>query len=251
MPDTTPPSQPNILGKFASIVTLLGAALYFTGWIYRWAYFSFFQLEVTTLDLPFESFLMVPLQVFLGNFSRLLLTGLTVIFTAILISLILRILKKQRLIRIDFKNSLIDELVIVSVILIILFWLARFQGNIDARRDAGAQSMLPAITVVTPEKHLGIGRKLGSTDNPSGFRIIGDAKRYNQLIGRELNDELNDTKNNRIWRLLIDRNGFFYLFRSLPSNVNSQARPTIVILQGSTNGDHIFILSPDVNKEEN
>jgi hypothetical protein len=46
---------------------LLGAALYFTGWIYRWRYFGFFQLEVTTLDLPLESFLMVPLQVFFGN----------------------------------------------------------------------------------------------------------------------------------------------------------------------------------------
>ena len=60
-------NEPNILGRFASIVALLGVALYFTGWIYRWRYFGFFQLEVTTLDLPLESFLMVPLQVFFGN----------------------------------------------------------------------------------------------------------------------------------------------------------------------------------------
>ena len=116
---------------------------------------------------------------------------------------------------------------IVSVILIILFWLARFQGTADARRDAGLQSTLPAVTVVTPEKRLGIGRKLEDlTDNPAGFRIIGDAKRYNQLIGREINDR--DDK--RVWRLLIDRNGFFYLFRSLPPNANSKERPTIVII---------------------
>jgi len=245
--DTSPQTQPNILGKFASIVTLLGAALYFTGWIYRWAYFSFFQLEVTTLDLPFESFLMVPLQVFLGDPFRCLLTILTGTFTAILIYIILKLLKKQRWIKIDFNDSFIDELVIVSVILIILFWLARFQGTADARRDAGTQSMLPAVTVVTPEKRLGIGRKLGSTDNPAGFRIIGDAKRYNQLIGRELNDR----DGNRVWRLLIDRNGFFYLFRSLPPDANSKERPTIVIIQGSVNGDHIVILSPDISKEEN
>ena len=247
MSDTSPQTQPNILGKFASIVTLLGAALYFTGWIYRWAYFSFFQLEVTTLDLPFESFLMVPLQVFLGDPFRCLLTVLTGTFTAILIRIILRLLKKQRLIKINFNDSFIDELVIVSVILIILFWLARFQGTADARRDAGLQSMLPAVTVVTPEKRLGIGRKLGSTDNPAGFRIIGDAKRYNQLIGRELNDP----DDQRVWRLLIDRNGFFYLFRSLPPKANSKDRPTIVVIQGSVNGDHIVILSPDVSKEEN
>jgi hypothetical protein len=245
--DISPPTPPNILGKFASIVTLLGAALYFTGWIYRWAYFSFFQLEVTTLDLPFESFLMVPLQVFLGDPFRCLLTILTGTFTAILIYIILKLLKKQRWIKIDFNDSFIDELVIVSVILIILFWLARFQGTADARRDAGLQSTLPAVTVVTPEKRLGIGRKLGSTDNPAGFRVIGDAKRYNQLIGRELNDQ----DNKRVWRLLIDRNGFFYLFRSLPPNANSKERPTIVIIQGSTNGDHVLILSPDVSKEEN
>lgn len=131
------------------------------------------------------------------------------------------------MIKINLNDSFIDELVIVSVILIILFWLARFQGTADARRDAGLQSTLPAVTVVTPEKRLGIGRKLEDlTDNPAGFRIIGDAKRYNQLIGREINDR--DDK--RVWRLLIDRNGFFYLFRSLPPNANSKERPTIVII---------------------
>ncbi|MEG4857246.1 hypothetical protein QUB75_06105 [Microcoleus sp. K1-B6] len=53
-----PPSnpEPSILGTFASILGLLSAALFFTGWIYRWAYFGFFQLEVTTLDLGASQF---------------------------------------------------------------------------------------------------------------------------------------------------------------------------------------------------
>ncbi|MEI1375501.1 hypothetical protein PQG02_04120 [Nostoc sp. UHCC 0926] len=46
---------------------MLGAALFFAGWIYRWSYFYFFQLEVNTLDLPAQSFLIVPLQIFLGD----------------------------------------------------------------------------------------------------------------------------------------------------------------------------------------
>ncbi|MGK7872709.1 MAG: hypothetical protein AB4426_05165 [Xenococcaceae cyanobacterium] len=58
---------PGILGGIASIVALLGISLYFTDWIYRWAYYGFFHLEVTTLDLPLQSFLLVPLQVFFGS----------------------------------------------------------------------------------------------------------------------------------------------------------------------------------------
>ncbi|GFZ91957.1 hypothetical protein [Okeania sp. KiyG1] len=58
-----------MLGRIAGLLSLLGIGLYFTGWIYRWAYFAYFQLEVTTLDLPFESFFIVPIQVFFGNIS--------------------------------------------------------------------------------------------------------------------------------------------------------------------------------------
>jgi hypothetical protein len=43
-----PANEQSILGKFASVVGLLGASLYFTGWIYRRAYYNFFPLEVTT-----------------------------------------------------------------------------------------------------------------------------------------------------------------------------------------------------------
>ena len=57
MPDSQP-SQNNtqILGTFASILGLLGIFLYFTAWIYRWAYFGYFQLEITQLSFPFRSF---------------------------------------------------------------------------------------------------------------------------------------------------------------------------------------------------
>lgn len=44
----------NPLGKLASLIALLAIALYFTGWVYRWTYFGFFQVEVTTLNLPLE-----------------------------------------------------------------------------------------------------------------------------------------------------------------------------------------------------
>jgi hypothetical protein len=45
------------LGKLvSSVIGLLAIALYFTGWIYRWFYFGFFQVELTTLNLSLESF---------------------------------------------------------------------------------------------------------------------------------------------------------------------------------------------------
>lgn len=64
---STTPNNFNFLSRIAALVGLLSASLYFTGWIYRWAYFGFFHVEVTTLDLAFESFLIVPLQVFFAN----------------------------------------------------------------------------------------------------------------------------------------------------------------------------------------
>ncbi|MDJ0661810.1 MAG: hypothetical protein QNJ42_20350 [Crocosphaera sp.] len=61
------PNNTQILGTFASILGLLGIFLYFTAWIYRWAYFAYFKLELTQLSFPFRSFFFVPIQVFVGN----------------------------------------------------------------------------------------------------------------------------------------------------------------------------------------
>jgi len=67
-PQTT--TEYNPLGKLLGVLALLAAGLYFTGWTYRWTYFSFFQLEVTTLNLPGESFYLAAFQTFFGAFGR-------------------------------------------------------------------------------------------------------------------------------------------------------------------------------------
>ncbi|MDY6805406.1 MAG: hypothetical protein SXA11_16580 [Cyanobacteriota bacterium] len=189
-----------MFAKVASLLTLIGAGLYYTGWIYRWAYFAFFQLEITTLDLPVESFLIVPLQVFFGNlyagdFTTLKRTVGVAIATGILIPFVLGSLqftstkfskiwnkwrwrslqfiyrKKPKLVGIhrlipelkpiNYKNLLMDELVTIAAFLTALFILARHQGLLDASRDAFNQtSTLPVITLVTPENSLSLGRKL-------------------------------------------------------------------------------------------
>ena len=155
---------------------MLGVFLYFTGWIYRWAYFSFFQLEVTTLDLPLESFLIVPFQVFLGNFWIFCKTVVAVVSVVLLIRLTLWLLTSpnnqvvnspnqlrsrlagyaqklhntwvvQRLQAFAeiFPPSLRYEIIIVVWVLIALFWLARLQGTIDARPVSYTHLTLPTI----------------------------------------------------------------------------------------------------------
>lgn len=89
----TPNQESNILGKFTSVLGLLGAALFFAGWIYRWSYFYFFQLEVNTLDLPAQSFLIVPLQIFFGDIWTICKTAIAFFMAAIAIQATLWLIK--------------------------------------------------------------------------------------------------------------------------------------------------------------
>ena len=76
---TKPASEVKILGSFAGIVGLLGVALYFSGWIYRWSYYSFFNLEVENLNLSSESFLFVPIQIFCNNLISFFTTIIAIV----------------------------------------------------------------------------------------------------------------------------------------------------------------------------
>ncbi|MCG8366294.1 MAG: hypothetical protein MJA27_23530 [Pseudanabaenales cyanobacterium] len=192
--------SPNLLGKFVSIVGLVGAALFFTGWIYRWAYFAFFQLDITSLDLPAQSFLIVPIQVFLGSLCIIARTALLVILTVIAISVTLCMMQSiemwvkhklesrsqsstvsapqrrmrllqvlQSLIKVQVLQqesirtlrSFLSDVVIVAWLFVILFWTARWQGFNDAWQDAQQQtSSLPVISLITPLEELPLGRKL-------------------------------------------------------------------------------------------
>lgn len=51
-----------IFNKFISVVALIAAALYFTGWIYRWSYFSFFKVNLLSLDLGVQSYYIAAFQ---------------------------------------------------------------------------------------------------------------------------------------------------------------------------------------------
>ncbi|NER05513.1 MAG: hypothetical protein F6K17_24455 [Okeania sp. SIO3C4] len=281
-----------MFGKIASLLSVLGVGLYFTGWIYRWAYFSYFQLEVTTLDLPFESFLIVPIQVFFGNisggdFSTLFRTIKIAIATFIIIIISFKIIqfftqklaniinqiiscllrktlktKHHRINRtlLSFPNFqpvndqkydkvLINEIVVVAWLLTALFILGQNQGKIDAIRDSRNEtSSLPVVTLITPENQLPLGRKVDDTgDDPKvgSFRVIGDLELYEELLLQDYNDKTKPKPLQIIWRLLIDRDGQYYIFPSLPDNAPPNAHPQVVVIQQSDRGEYIVILSPE------
>lgn len=156
-------------------------------------------------------------------------------------------LAQQGLLR--FCYSLIDELVIVLWTLAALFFLAQWQADRDAFRDAvNETSRLPVVTAVIKEENAALGRNLDNPlVNPSGFRIIGDRSLYETLLGKELTD-ISNQKQPRVWRLLIDRDGYFYIFPALPERDRKQSVPVLIVYE-SGNGDQLTILSPKVQQE--
>ncbi|MBF2063130.1 MAG: hypothetical protein IGS39_01650 [Calothrix sp. C42_A2020_038] len=283
--------EPSILARVASIIGLIGVALYFTGWIYRWTYYGFFQLSISTLDFPIESFFFVTLQVFFGSFWTLCRFLLAILGVALSIRISIRLLRfieswtllkardlsldishinrskkvsrffkrilrtvqiclfwiiqELRLFASSFPQSLRNEIIIVTWILITLFWLARWQGEIDARRDAGvSSSTLPIITFVTSsENKLALGRNLDDllTDPPlSGYRIIGDKDIFDSLFGRETNYRV-DSEDIIVWRLLIRDSNWIYMFPCLPSNAGIKDRPYVLAVSETQSGDQLLI----------
>lgn len=284
-----PTPESNILGNFASVIGLLGAALFFTGWIYRWSYFYCFQLNVITLDLPVESFFIVPLQVFLGDGWTIVKSAIAILFTAIAIYLTLwlvnsinktvaakitdiitrslsypygrrfrwiyRILNSWQQFNINRYNSikllrsLVDEIIIVGWVLLVLFWSAYHQGIADARRDAGENSSLPAVALIAKQDNIALGRKLDDPTlrlDPKGFKAIGDAGLFADLSKRDYTD-INNPKEPRVWRLLLERGNWIYLFPALTKEQQKDpnARPPVMAIQQSQSGDQLLIISPE------
>lgn len=278
----------NLFGKLASLVFLLAGGLYFTGWVYRWVYFGLFQVQVTSLDLPLESFYLAAFQALFGHPFAIIKTLVVAIIFAIAVHLTLWIIDRLltgiiqpilhsmrsrllgrnerrstsnwfakqlrslanfnslKLDSIQFLRSLIDELVIIFWFLAALLFLARQQAYFHAWTDAiNETSTLPVVTLVAAEENISLGRNSGNGRNPTGFRIIGDEKRYLNFFGRELT-EIGSSEGDRVWRLLINRNGYFYIFPALPSQKFNSPPPVVLIHEGS-NGDRLVILSPKVS----
>lgn len=285
-----PTPESNILGNFASVIGLLGAALFFTGWIYRWSYFSSFQLNVITLDLPVESFFIVPLQVFLGDGWTIVKSAIALLLTSLAIyhslwvvnsinktvaakingiitrsvsypygrrfGWIYRILNSWQQFNVNRYNSikllrsLVDEIIIVGWVLLVLFWSAYHQGIADARRDAGENSSLPAVVLIGKQDNISLGRKLNAVFDDKlsleNYKFIGDKGLFDNWLSKADTDTSNP-KEPRVWRLLLERGNWIYLFPALTKEQQTEpnARPPVIAIQQSQSGDQLLIVSPE------
>lgn len=266
------------LGGFASILSLLGITLFFSGWIYRWAYFFYFSLDVNAQPYSAQSFLIVPIQIYLGNVANVFQTLLALLLLPLLISLTIRLFNglwlqvsnlwgrlpwsrslplrlglpgsvpedRQR-----FLASLLDEAVIVAWVLIAIFWLSQHRGLADARRDASeGRSNLPVVALVLPQGEGILAqdlRLLADNGEPipdpplANHALIGDLN-----LARDLRaTSLSDGGRQQAWRLLTQEpEGWLYLIRTLPPNAQPQERPMVLAIPNAKQGQAL-ILSPE------
>jgi hypothetical protein len=274
------PANPNPLGAFASFVAVLAIFLFFTGWIYRWAYFGFFEIELNSLNFPAQSFPLVPIQVILGDVGRL---GWSVLATLAVIGLIKATLwllqpslsetsnsaqsrftqfleglhrfpffQGVRWLTDLFPQPLRQDLVIVAWILIALFYLAQWQGYEDAKRDAVNQrTTRPIITLVSPSDKFAMAatldnelagneKKIPEYPLLKNLRIFGDVQQFRDLY----NNGTNSTDSS--WRLLIESGSWLYIFKTLPKP--SDLHPLVLAVNtGDGRVQSIILSRPEVN----
>ena len=136
-----------------------------------------------------------------------------------------------------------------------LFWLGRFQGQADAYRDAvNNTSTRPIVSLVSAKDKLPLGRNLDNLfTNPSlkESHIIGDVDQFKNILGQEINDST-DPKQPIIWRLLIESNGWVYVFPSMPSEAKFDQRPRVLAINTGDGGVQLLIISgPNLVKKGN
>jgi hypothetical protein len=250
-------STPKLLGAFAGFVGILSIFLYFTGWIYRWAYFGSFEIELIALNLPHESFLIVPIQVILGSWQNFLKSIVVFLITVGLIQVSLwfvrlSVTRRIRAIVNLFPQPFLDQIIIVGWILASLFWVARSQGIADAYRDAlDSTSTRPLITLVTSKDKIALGRQLMNdpkdlppdTNLNNDYRIFGDKDLFYQFKGTETNDHTRPDKP-IIWRMLLETENWIYLFQSLPSNSPPDLRPPVLAIPAKDGRVQFLIRKP-------
>jgi len=250
-PQTT--NESKFLGAFAGALTLFSIALYFTGWTYRWVYFGFFQINILSIDLPIESFFIIPIQVFFGSLhaflSTLLFIGLLFV-ASVLVPVLLNWTSQRRFahkqIVESLKSPLLRDLVIVACVLTVLYWIARWQGEADALKAmSNDTSRLPVITLVQTEKGLGLGYspKDKTYSLSDKVRLIGDVTLFENMRGREVKIPSSSSQIGD-WRLLVSSKGWLYLFQALPPNSAPKNRPLVLAVREG-GGEQLMILSPN------
>jgi hypothetical protein len=96
--DSNSERRSQLLGSFASLLSLLGIMLFFAGWIYRWAYFAYFSLDINEQTFSAQSFVILPFHIFLGSFWNLFRTIVSLVALVVLISLTFALFEYLRMV---------------------------------------------------------------------------------------------------------------------------------------------------------
>jgi hypothetical protein len=267
------------LAGFASIIGLIAICLFFSGWIYRWSYFSYFSIDVTSQNYTVQSFLMVPLQIYLGSRENIVRTVLVLALIPLLSFISIAILHRlygvvsrafalsprlvhlwQRLVPVEAMDrtylraygSLIDELVIVGWVLALLFWFSHHQGLQDAQRDAvNSTSTLPVVALVGLRQETVLGADL-RVINDGGDPIADVALDSSVLIGERLlaravrSTNVTSAGDDQVWRLLTyGDNSWLYLIQTIPAGTPAGTGPLVLAVPNARRGQ-MLILSPMV-----
>ncbi|MEO1294890.1 MAG: hypothetical protein AAFW75_03660 [Cyanobacteria bacterium J06636_16] len=294
-------SNVNPITYLTSIIGIFSIFLYFSGWIYRWAYFSFYGLDLNTIasSFPAQSFLFVPIQVVFGDLGNLEFYPLfrAVISVFIFFALyyafstlgsLLRssLPQENRLPRIKYyKSSFIRNrlkiftsykrrlcsflkrlflaflsfciillssdpskvLIPAAIILALLFWVSRIQGTDDARRDyTNSETRLHTIAIIQSGSNIPLGRELKKPEDVPDLEnthVIGDINLYRDLRLKDLN--LLNTKEEMVWRLLLETDSQLYIFIGHPGKPSNDERPNLVSIPKQSDGAYsIYMLSP-------
>lgn len=252
-----------LLSKFLSVLALVAAALYFTGWIYRWSYFNFFEVDILGIDFGVQSYYLAAFQALFANFWTSLRTVVAIFLTILAISLTLLLLHQitKKITKSTFISYLNlpqtlrfilflgDEIIIVLWFLLMFYFLANWQGDHDAWTDAvNETTSLPVVTLINPSDGSPLGKILDepfSLPNPNKFRIIGDVQQYANLTTQDYTE----LQESRVWRLLLERNGTAYLFPAISKESSRKKRPIVLIVKTSNVNNQMMIISPEVYKK--
>lgn len=267
---------------FVSLISIFGIFLFFSGWIYRWAYFSYFNLDVNVQSFMPQSFLIIPIQIYFGGIANILKTGAFILVLPMLILVSRKIISSMwifgttltnRLLPLsvlfrrqdlsDFSTEehhklitlLLDETVIVAWLLTIIFGLSQQQGLCDARRDAiDDSSTLPVVTLLLSKTNGVLAQDLSQLEDnnkpiydpaTTDFSFIGDLDLALDLK----NTSLSNPDRKEVWRLLAQESGgWLYLVRTMPPSTKKDDRPMVLAIPKASQGQSL-ILSPEIPKK--
>ncbi|HEY9886450.1 MAG TPA: hypothetical protein V6C96_04235 [Vampirovibrionales bacterium] len=226
----------NIFAVFVNLLGIISALLYFSGWIYRLAYFKRLGLNIIELNFSIESFLLMPVVLIFSKILKaiiiwgpfkfvfiLILVLLAFCFTIRVLGflkvLIYKALNKLPFLKKESRNNFkvldrffVIEILVTTFVLFIIFQKAWLYGYQDGIRDLNTQtSLLPKVQILANE----------------------DIPLTTSRILQKRED----------WRLLLRQEDWIYLLS--PEDKKAFLGPQVLLITKGEAGDKMLVLRPN------